>query len=332
MQGSKKLNIKRIVSLRKSENRSWFQIVWEWEDVISEMTEIPILSPAKSKLPLRFQRLMSFLGFPLLRFGPSLEFVMNGSPIDHREIHRNTIPWIIDYFLSIEETKLFVDSIKKVPGIILSSREAYERVMTLGEEYRDKIFHIGLSLPDQWMPSSEEEWKHKDFDLILIGRISKGFDGYLKKYCASHPELKIAERRIENGCYNFYDVHHPDIFVGNADTRENYMNLLRRSKVFIYTTPGIDGDKATNGLSQVTPRFLEALACGCIPVMKYADNPDTRFYELKNFCPSVESYEDFCQQMNNALISKPDYGKILKYLQRHTTSQRALELKNVFNM
>lgn len=63
MQGYKKLNIKRIVSLRKSECRSWFQIVYEWEDVISEMTGIPILSPAKSILPLRLQRLKSFLGF-----------------------------------------------------------------------------------------------------------------------------------------------------------------------------------------------------------------------------------------------------------------------------
>lgn len=332
MQGYKKLNIKRIVSLRKSECRSWFQIVYEWEDVISEMTGIPILSPAKSILPLRLQRLKSFLGFPLLRSGLSLEFVMNGSPIDHREIHRNTIPWIIDYFLSVDETKLFVDSLKKVPSVILSSREAFERVLTLGEEYRDKIIHVGLSLPDKWMPASEEEWIHKDYDLLLIGKVSQGFESYLKRYCVSHPGLRIAERRIENGCYNFYDVQHPETFVGNADTRENYMNLLRRSRVFIYTTPGIDGDKATNGLSQVTPRFLEALACGCIPVMKYADNPDTRFYELQNFSPSVESYEDFCKQMNGALLSKPDYGKIINYLQRHTTSQRVIELKQVFNI
>ena len=71
-------------------------------------------------LKFRLRRLLRYLGFPLFQFGTSVEFIMDGSPIDRRNIRRNTIPWIIDYFLSEEATKKFIQSLTK--GLTLPSK------------------------------------------------------------------------------------------------------------------------------------------------------------------------------------------------------------------
>lgn len=191
------------------------------------------------------------------------------------------------------------------------------------------IRHLGLSLPDCWMPKSVEEWYHKDFDIILIGRVSDGFQVFIDRFRKEHPEVKIADRKIEDGHYYYYNSQKPFEKIGSADSREDYMALLKRSKAFIYTTPGIDGDKKTHGLSQVTPRFLEALACGCNPVMKYQDNEDTRYYELEKFGASVGSYEDFESQLMSAIANPLDFDSTIKYLSKHLTSIRAQELTEI---
>lgn len=325
--------IKRIVSSRVYETRPWFQIVYEWEDELSKVTGLPVISKPEISASLRMKRLLRYLGYPFFRFGTSLEFIMDGCPIDRRNVRKNTIPWIIDYFLSDFETEQFLESLALVPMVLLSSREAYEKMMTLADsEQINKICHLGLSLPDKWMPKSVEEWSGKDYDLILVGRVSDGFSEYIDRYASENPKIRIAERRIEGGHYNFYSKAEPDVYVGNADTREAYMKLMHRSKAFIYTTPGIDGDKKTNGYSQVTPRFLEALACGCNPVMRYADNADTRWYELSSFSPSIESYEDFSRELKIAINTPANFKKIRNYLSKHLTSKRGEELMEILRL
>lgn len=322
------MTLKRIISCRAYEHRGWFQIVWEWENILGNVLKIPIKTPGNK--PFRLRRLLRYLGFPLFQFGTSVEFIMDGSPIDRRNIRRNTIPWIIDYFLSEEATKKFIQSLTKAPLVLISGKEAYERILSLGGN-KLNIKHLALSLPDYWMPKSENDWNNKDYDLILIGRTSEGFTKYINRYIESHPNMSVAIRRMENGHYNFYSQKDCSVLVGNADTRDEYIKLLKRSRAFIYTTPGIDGDKSTNGLSQVTPRFLEALACGCNPVMKYADNADTRWYELSMFGPSVENYEDFERQMDKAISTSPNFSKISDYLSKHLTSIRAKELNEILS-
>lgn len=65
--------------------------------------------------------------------------------------------------------------------------------------------------------------------------------------------------------------------------------------------------------------------------MKYADNADTRWYELSMFGPSVENYEDFERQMDKAISTSPNFSKISDYLSKHLTSIRAKELNEILS-
>lgn len=177
------------------------------------------------------------------------------------------------------------------------------------------------------MPDATTEI-HKEYDLVLLGRLSNGFSAYLDRYIANNPGVSVLKRRFENGHFNLYDSE--GRLVGNADTRANYMSLMK--KVVLSSTPhSIDGDRNTNGFSQVTPRFLEALAAGCNVVMRYADNADTRYFNLSAFGKNICSYEEFADTMDNALTTKPDMDFIRKYLADHTTDVRCEQLKAIFN-
>ncbi|MDE5694098.1 MAG: glycosyltransferase family 1 protein, partial [Duncaniella sp.] len=71
----------------------------------------------------------------------------------------------------------------------------------------------------------------------------------------------------------------------------------------------------------VTPRFLEALACGCRPIMRYPDNPATRHYRLSDFGPSVDTYAQFEAEADHILSTPLDLDAIAAYLAPRYTSQ-----------
>lgn len=69
---------------------------------------------------------------------------------------------------------------------------------------------------------------------------------------------------------------------------------MRKGKMGLYSTPGIDGDESrTKGYHQVTPRFLELVATGCHIIARYSMNSDTEYYDLKSFSENIETYEQF---------------------------------------
>jgi hypothetical protein len=108
------------------------------------------------------------------------------------------------------------------------------------------------------------------------------------------------------------------------------MNLMSQSKVGLYATPGIDGDEIrTNGFSQITPRFLEYVSCGCHIIARYNENSDAKFYEIETFSPSIQTYEQFESNLDYALKNEINKTKYSNYLHKHYTSNRAELLKSI---
>lgn len=321
--------IKCINSVRDFEHRAFFQIVYEWEDEVGRTLGVPIKRLSNryvTKLGTILNRLIGQSGLSSFFHGYSVEFNMFGGVYDKKHVRPNTIPWVIDFFKPEDEVKKYISSLPHVPLALISSREVYEKLKAMGVR---NIEHLALSLPDIWMPKSADYWNEKDFDLILIGRISERFLEYINRYKYRHPNFRMAKCIVENGAFNIYAMDESHKFVGNADTRSDYMRLLQRSKAFLYSTPGIDNDRNTYGFSPVTPKFLEALSCGCNLVMRYADNADTRWYNLQSFGPSVNTYENFEMQLDDAISIPPDFHNVVSYLKRHTTSARALRLESI---
>lgn len=319
-----KKNQLRILSRRAFETWPSWDLIFEYEDQIAAQLDIPIVTPGKfaMKMMRLRDRILNILGVrPKKR---NLIFFMIASPDFKTEYHDCGVAVIVDYFLPQKDLNSFLKATEKIPLVLVTSRQAYDSLLENGADPK-RFRHWPLSLPDRYKydPRCESD---KEYDVALIGRTSPVLEEYLKRYSERHP-MSVLERKVESRHFNFYD---PDgNLVGNTDTREDYMDLLRKTKVIMYSTPGIDGDKSTNGFSQVTPRFLEALAMGCNIVMKYQDNADTSFFGLKEFGRSVETYEDFETAMDNALAMRPDNSKRESYLRQHYTSHRCKELDRI---
>lgn len=144
-----------------------------------------------------------------------------------------------------------------------------------------------------------------------------------------NPAVRIIRRKYADGHFSYY-LSSTGEEVSCGDSREEYTSLLRRSKVALYTTPGMDGTRAdANGWNQVTPRFLEEIAAQCHIIARYPDNEDTRWYEMGKICESVKSYEEF-EALAERYRSEPvNITKYKEYLRKHVTSRRVDMLEKI---
>ena len=100
----------------------------------------------------------------------------------------------------------------------------------------------------------------------------------------------------------------------------------------VYSTPGIDGGETrTNGFNQITPRFLELIACGCHVIARYPSNPDTDYYEINKFCPNIEDYLQFEKRLDYCLETEVNLDNYRHYLLKHYTSVRCKELQHAIS-
>ena len=161
-----------------------------------------------------------------------------------------------------------------------------------------------------------------------MGRQNPVLEGFLKQYIKEHPDLYYVYRELKDGKFNYYTNRGESL--GDINTREKYMKLMRSARCGLYSTPGIDGgEKRTNGFSQVTPRFLELIACGCHVIARYKPNSDTDYYELERFSKPVDSYEQFERMLDEARSSEVDIQLYSSYLSKHYTSVRANQLREI---
>ena len=189
-----------------------------------------------------------------------------------------------------------------------------------------KIYHLPLSLSDKYRISKETVFEKK-YDLFIAGRQNPILAGFFREYLSRHPETTFVRRELRNGISQYFNQSGE--CVSETDSREIYVQLIRQARACMYAVPGIDGAVHTHGFSQVTPRFLEIIAAGCFPLLRYVSNADTDFYQLSSFASSIQSYEDFENQLDIARKERVDMEKYSNYLQHHYTSVVAEQLRNI---
>lgn len=325
------MEIKQIGSLRKFEKRSFYDIVYEWEDELSKDLHSPIICESKLVHTTHLGRIPFIHDILYSKYGrmPTLCFEMSAN-IDYKykRLPLNplnslgAIPSIIDFYPSEDEIPLFENSHKRCPVTLISSLEVYNFLKD--HNCRTNIKHWALSISDKYKVNAETHFKKK-FDILLFRRQNPVLDEFLQNYIKERPNLSIARCRREGGHFNYY--LQTEEFVGRADTREEYMQLLRNAKIVFYATQGIDqATPRARGYNQVTPTWLEALVSGCQIVARYPQNADTEYYNLPKICPSIDSYVSFKEQMDSYLSSEVDMMLYNNYLKDHYTSKRAMEL------
>ncbi len=311
---------------------SW-EIVYQWEEAISKYFQIPV--SYDTKLDLIKQNLIDkfklhkiynlFCNKNRLNF----KFIMTVSVNENKLLNRNTIPYIIDFWLSDSEFEAFFETYKNVPFIIVSSLEVYDKLKN--NIYNKKIYHCPLSIPDKRILVSNILSEKKN-NLVLIGRTNPYFLRLLDRYCSENPDFEYVLGKGD--IKNRYFETNKGKYLGDGKDMESYYKMINSAKIAFYSTPGCDEAKhEANGYNQVTPRFLELISGGCFIIAHYTDNPDTRYYQLGEICQDTKNYAEFETQMNYYLKSdvKPDPEKYGNYLSQHVTSNRMLTLKQIFN-
>lgn len=315
-----------ILSKRQFESWPSYDLVYEWEDEISKILSVPI----KDEHSYLYNRILKRI--PLLTRVLQTNkdcFIFEMSPVVKNRINnkKNIIPCIIDYYLADKYLSDFIFSYIKNKIVCISSKEVYGYLIDRNVDSHLNLFHLPLSISDKYEIKSDTTFEKK-YDLVLMGRQNSVLESFLKRYVDEHRDFNYVYRKQIGKSFMYYTSKGECI--GDINTRQKYMNLMRQAKCGLYATPGIDGgEKRTNGFNQVTPRFLELLACGCHIIARYPKNSDTQFFQIERFSKSIETYEEFEIALNYARENEVDMCKYSEYLSKHYTSQRAKLLSNL---
>lgn len=312
-----------IVSERANNNWPSYDLVYEWEDEMLRALPSAKIYHKKEIIVFGKHLLMVLwkktgLGVDPLFIGKNKAFRFEMGPIlTINPLNKPNISHcIIDFYLRPDQLYDFYRCYDKVEHLYVTNRQVYD--FLVGHHFPRNVEHLPLSLPDKYRITKETTFQ-KQYDLVLVGRQNPVLMDFLKKYEKTHAISYVTRGKIADGHFPYYT--NKGEFVGNIDTREDYFNLLKKARVAFYSTTGTDDEKAqTNGFHQVTPRFMEELACGCHVISRYSDNSDTKFFELDKMSRKVETYDDFEKAMNEALQSPVDMEKYASYLEGHYTS------------
>lgn len=320
----------QILTQRSYEQLPYRAIVYEWEDTLSRMLGWKLADTfGESSLCVKIVELLApFLFWFNSPRNQSFAFEMGTG----RRQCRNSpmvIPCIIDFYLrSWWWLWVFRYRFSRNKLILVSSREAYEFLLDKG--WKGRVGHFPLSLDDRYRITPTTRFEKK-FDLICAGRENPVLGMYLKRYLKRHENTTVL-RRIITGGHVYYIASDGTCLPerGLCDTREQYVSFLRMSRAMLYSTPGMDDSRSdANGFNQVTPRFLEGIACGCHVLARYPRNADTEYYELPRLTPHIDSYEMFEELLDRARAEPVDMGRYAAYLEAHYTSVRAKQLRQI---
>lgn len=322
------MELTQIYTRRNNSRQNYAQpIIYEWEDVISNQLDIsvknyPLLYRATNKLGLHA---------PIL--GPAnttFTFVNIGRNSDAAMNNKHVIPCIIDFYEKGEYLQTFYDNHSRNQIVLFSSPFDYEYLKKV-----DCPLNIGLfaySLPDKYAFS--EKRMEKKYDIVLTARQDPLLYSFFKEYIKRHPNVTYVKRgkELENDTNRIKEYYlNGKECLGTFESRDEFMKLQSQGRVTLY---GLQGymDDVVKGFFHMTPHFLEVLACGCHVLCHYPlgeEGVDAKYYEFDKFSPSIETYEQFELAMDNALRTDIDMKLYTTYLQKHYTSTRVSELKQM---
>jgi len=325
------MKITNIISERRYKTAPSFNTVFEWEDVIARdyplnLVEESILTKKIYSL-IRKLKLVNFYHFFLPnKRNKSLRFIMKALPEKTCILNKNVIPVIIDFWLQTEDLDAFYNAYKNSPKVLVTSAEIVEFLKQ--HNCPLPIEHWPLSLPDKYKITKKESFL-KEYELCFIGRPNPFFEKMLRRYENENPDFIYVK---SNGTEkNREYITNKGEFIGKDTGRDSYWEIIRKTKITCYSTPGIDDAKlSSNKFNQVTPRLFEMLAGGCYVIGRYPDNADTRFYEIEDLIPNVNNYTDFKRILEKYRIAEQQKpSNCVSFLDNHYTSKRVPILKQI---
>lgn len=323
------MEIENIITLRKMGRWTDYGLVFEWEDIFKEMFQSRF-HYERHLFNNRFFNNKPILSHINLPHSCSFAFDMYARLRNSRWNTKHIIPCIIDYYLDDNLVSKWERNYRKNPIVLVSSFQVYCHLKD--KNIQLPIAHLPLSLSDKYKITPNTCF-NKKYDVILAGRPNKVFELFLSRYIAKHPNLYYVYNKKEPEGFVYYTNkgERLGIFSGH----DSYMNLLSKSKVGFYSTPGIDGDEkrvGSHSWNQVTPRLFEYITSGCHVIARYPSNPDTNYFELEKVTLPATDYLSFENSLEKALSHDVDMKMYSNYMSKHYTSVRVKQFKEIIKM
>ena len=314
------MDISSSVSVRNiRSNDAFMKIVYEWEDYISEAYNLPIhLIENQNRFIFKLKRKYKNLFSKRIKRNESIELAFVIHPCDLRYyFNKNCIFVFIDIWP--DDEKGLVRRMGKKTPFFVTSLDVYEHFKL--KFNMNNVYYMPLSISDVWKLKKVPE---KRIDLVQIGRKNEILHNFAIRYVKENPQVDYVysdmnwtmDRRIYTSTkYGAF---------GDVDTRDDYMNLLKESKICVLSSPGVDGSRPQcKDMDYPTPRFYESAINYCHMVGRYSDNEEFKMQKIPNVCMKVDTYEDFKQYVNQILKGGYSFpvDKWDEFINLHLTSK-----------
>ncbi|MGE5629216.1 MAG: hypothetical protein ACM3X7_14105 [Solirubrobacterales bacterium] len=332
------MQISKIYSNRKNKTAVYSDLIYEWEDDISHQIKIPIYSFGRTKETLLryffrslnilkieklFQRIESF------RKPKSFTLVFELYPRSYFsfQVSSNKIPYIIDFDYRVDLDS-FYKTYKNCKLVFISSLEAFNYLRR--NQCPLNIVHLPLSISDRYSLNTTAIG-NKEFDLIVV-RANKVFMEYLDSFAKEFPDFEYVIRKWEGSQIYKNNVYYSNKrgVLGEYSDRTAYINLLKKTKVALYATPGCD-ENTKRFMNHVTPSLFEFVSSGCRIIARYPHNEETKYFNLSTISPSVNTYEEFRELLVSYLntTSSEYLNNSEKFIQAVYTSNKVKKLNSI---
>lgn len=243
----------KIITERNSTNLSFFQVTYEWEDILAKVLNTDFYSIRKKLSNNKIQeylleRLMSIFPFKTNKSKWNIVFIMYPR-LSHRYKFKSIIPIYLDVHKKWKD-KIISDT-RKLPIYFVTSLDLYEDIKKT--ESNSECVYLPLSVSDIYYA---QRIPKKSVEVVQLGRKNRILHEFMLKYCETKDVNYIFNN---NGTYNSTKNGN----IGQLSTRQEYMSLLTKARVSLVSTPAVDGDKDFGGYDFFTPRFYESAISYC---------------------------------------------------------------------
>ena len=241
-------------------------------------------------------------------------------------VGENTLPIFIDVFLD-KEIDLLISATRNLRIFYVTSKDIFDRIKA--KSPASGVHYMPLSVADMYHSEDFARYRHKTLDVIQMGRKNPVLHEYMLRYAQEHPDIDYAYVAQGSASGHLY-ISTKRGEIGKVVDRKSFIKFLASAKVSLVSSPAYDGS-ITNilPLNFPTPRFYESAVLGCALLGRYPDNQEFTELNMRKYCHSVTSYEDFCEALERALAQSPEelYAQNRDFILNSLTSKRAEQIQ-----
>lgn len=324
--------ITTIVSRRNNETRAFFDVCYEWEDILSKKLNANIKCFHAGEYHCRRVIGKAFpdsysLKQDINARNLSVYFVMFPSELKYYS-KINGIPVFLDVW-SEKAVDIIVKKTKKFQIYYVTSLDVFRKIKEKDESAA--VRYMPLSVSDQYFSPYFEQYRDKKYDVIQMGRRNPVLHDFMLTYVSENPEIEYLYSEMGNNVGGLEYISTKYGRIGKLDTRQKLVQTLALSRVSLVSSPAIDNDnKGQFGVDFPTPRFYESAVLGCAMVGRYTLNDEMKKQNIPKVCNNVQTYTQFKESMYRALtITRTElYENDKNFIRNNLTSVRAKQIKD----